>query len=349
MDTQQLSHDPASSLFPSLEFLRADGRRPHELRELHFSTCVPSLLPSSSRASSASAELRTTSASDPDSSGEHEEDNLAPFVSAGVGTHADGRSLVSFGSTKVAAFVFGPRPLPSGAGNAGSRALGAASGGGGWSERGVLDDGIETSGGADSLLGQGGAGPGGAPERASLICRVGIAPFSGDWRADVARSGGAAEEHEVALGVRKVVESVLLADAFPRSLICLFVHVVENDGGILAASISAASLALIDAGIATKDFVAAMSCVYMPRQLTPLLDPPRAELQTGAPSLTLAMLISSDETGIREYMQLQGCNATVGEGAPLADMLELDGARDLEWEARCTKLAQQDAEKLGRQ
>ncbi|EPR64101.1 3' exoribonuclease family, domain 1 domain-containing protein [Toxoplasma gondii RUB] len=296
MASQQLPSDPLSTLFPSLEFLRADGRRPHELRELRFSTCVPSLLPSPS--------ARPASASDPrkaDSSVESEENNLAPFASGGVGTHADGRSLVSFGSTKVAAFVFGPRPLPAGAGNA-SRALVSASGGG-WSERGVLEEGFDASG-ADSVLGQGGAaGSGGAAERASLLCRVGIAPFSGDWRADVTRSGGAAEEHEVALGVRKVVESVILADTCPRSLICLFVHVVENDGGILAASISAASLALVDAGIATKDFVAAMSCVYMPRQLTPLLDPPRAELQTGAPSLTLAMLVSSDEVSL---LQLDG-------------------------------------------
>ncbi|PFH38680.1 3' exoribonuclease family, domain 1 domain-containing protein [Besnoitia besnoiti] len=307
MASRAWSHEPSSSpssaMFPSFAFLRADGRRPAELRELHFSTCVPSQLTSLSHVASSPARQASSSsaaaASQKEAGGAGDAGSSAsPFFSAPTGQHADGRSLVSFGSTKVAAFVFGPRPLSSGAHAGRSRPFTSA-GGGGWSEGGLLDDGLD-GGGEGGLLGAGAAG---GSEKASILCRVGIAAFSGDWRADVARTGGAAEEHEVALSVRKVVEGVVMADAYPRSLICLFVHVVENDGGILAASICAASLALIDAGIATKDFVAAMSCVYMPRQLTPLLDPPRAELQTGAPTLTVAMLISSEEVSL---LQLDG-------------------------------------------
>ncbi|PHJ15547.1 3 exoribonuclease domain 1 domain-containing protein, partial [Cystoisospora suis] len=85
-------------------------------------------------------------------------------------------------------------------------------------------------------------------ERGVISCRVSLAKFSGDWRATAAGGGGGGEEREIAMNVRNILESVVFTEIYPRSHIYLFLHIVENDGGILPASICAASLALVDAG-----------------------------------------------------------------------------------------------------
>jgi len=62
--------------------------------------------------------------------------------------------------------------------------------------------------------------------------------------------------------VKKAVEAAVLLHLHPKSRIVVSIAVLADDGGRLCAAINAASLALIDAGIPTKDFVCACSAGY---------------------------------------------------------------------------------------
>lgn len=48
-----------------------------------------------------------------------------------------------------------------------------------------------------------------------------------------------------------------------RTQIDIYLHVIQSDGGVLPVSVNAASLALVDAGVAMSDLVVACSAGYL--------------------------------------------------------------------------------------
>lgn len=80
--------------------------------------------------------------------------------------------------------------------------------------------------------------------------------------------------------ISHTVEGVLLHELFPRTSLDIFVEVLSGDGGILAASINAVSLALVDAGVPMRDFVVALQAVILKEHL--LLDGNQLEERAGA-------------------------------------------------------------------
>ena len=92
------------------------------------------------------------------------------------------------------------------------------------------------------------------PDRAVIRCRYHMAPFSVDERKNPAPSR---REHELSKVIRESLEPVVLTDLYPRTVIDLFVEVLQSDGGSRCAGITAASLALADAGIPMRELVAA--------------------------------------------------------------------------------------------
>src|SRR5438046_4653445 len=91
-------------------------------------------------------------------------------------------------------------------------------------------------------------------DRAVLKCRYHMAPFSVDERKNPAPSR---REMELSKVIRESLEPVVLTDLYPRTTIDLFIEVLQSDGGSRCAGITAASLALADAGIPMKEMVAA--------------------------------------------------------------------------------------------
>ena len=79
---------------------------------------------------------------------------------------------------------------------------------------------------------------------------------------------------------------------YPNSEIEVKVQVLQTDGGALTAAINACTLALIDAGVAMRDFVVGCGVVYVQR--TPLLDPNYMECSSGGAELSLAVLPRSE-------------------------------------------------------
>jgi len=92
------------------------------------------------------------------------------------------------------------------------------------------------------------------PDRAALRCRYHMAPFSVQERKSPAPSR---RELELSKVMREALEPSIFTEFYPRTAIDLFVEVLQADGGTRCAGITAASLALADAGIPMRDLVSA--------------------------------------------------------------------------------------------
>jgi exosome complex component RRP41 len=94
------------------------------------------------------------------------------------------------------------------------------------------------------------------PDRMVLRCRYHMAPFSVQERKSPAPSR---REIELSKVIRESLEPSIFLEYYPRTGIDIFVEVLQADGSTRCASITAASLALADAGIPMKDLVVACS------------------------------------------------------------------------------------------
>ncbi len=92
------------------------------------------------------------------------------------------------------------------------------------------------------------------PFRAVLNFRYNMAPFSVEERK---RPGPDRRSIEISKVLREALEKIVFLDYFPRTRIDVFVEVLQADAGTRCASLTAASLALADAGIPMKGIVAA--------------------------------------------------------------------------------------------
>ena len=94
------------------------------------------------------------------------------------------------------------------------------------------------------------------PNRAVIRCRYHMAPFSTHERKNPAPSR---REIELSKVIREALEPVVMSELYPRTSIDIFIEVINADGGTRTASITAASLALADAGIPMRDLVASVA------------------------------------------------------------------------------------------
>ncbi len=92
------------------------------------------------------------------------------------------------------------------------------------------------------------------PDRMVLRCRYHMAPFSVQERKSPAPSR---REVELSKVIRESLEPAVFVEYYPRSGIDVFVEVLQADGGTRCASITAAALAIADAGIPMRDLVVA--------------------------------------------------------------------------------------------
>jgi exosome complex component RRP41 len=94
------------------------------------------------------------------------------------------------------------------------------------------------------------------PDRMFLRCRYHMAPFSVQERKSPAPSR---REIELSKVIRESLEPSIFLEYYPRTGIDVFVEVLQADGSTRCASITAASLAVADAGIPMRDLVVACS------------------------------------------------------------------------------------------
>jgi exosome complex component RRP41 len=91
-------------------------------------------------------------------------------------------------------------------------------------------------------------------DRMVLRCRYHMAPFSVQERKSPAPSR---REVELSKVIKESLEPALFPELYPRTGVDVFVEVLQADGGTRCASITAAALAIADAGVPMRDLVVA--------------------------------------------------------------------------------------------
>ncbi|XP_036603960.1 exosome complex component MTR3 [Trichosurus vulpecula] len=175
------------------------------------------------------------------------------YARAGLLSQAKGSAYLEAGRTKVLCAVSGPRPVE------GERAAAAGSAGG------------------------------------RLLCDFRRAPFSGPRRRRPAGAagggGGGAEERELALAMQEALEPAVRLGRYPRAQLEVSALLLEDGGSALAAALTAAGLALADAGVEMYDLVVGCALSRGPgADAAWQLDPTRREEERAAASLTVALM-----------------------------------------------------------
>jgi exosome complex component RRP41 len=153
-------------------------------------------------------------------------------------------------------------------------------------------------------------------DRTVLKCRYHMAPFSVQERKSPAPSR---REIELSKVIKESLEPAVFLEYYPRTMVNVFVEVLQADGGTRCASITAAALALADSGIPMRDLVVA--CAAGKVDDTIVLDLMDTEDKLGAadvpvalmPNLNAVTLLQMDGTLTHEEfesavnMALEGC------------------------------------------
>ncbi len=95
------------------------------------------------------------------------------------------------------------------------------------------------------------------PYRAIINARYIMAPFSG--QEEHGRAGPNRRSIEISKIARHVFENVVLVQQFPKTMINVHMEVLQSDGGTRIAGITAAAVALADAGIPMRDIPCGVS------------------------------------------------------------------------------------------
>jgi exosome complex component RRP41 len=122
-------------------------------------------------------------------------------------------------------------------------------------------------------------------DRMLLRCRYHMAPFSVQERKSPAPSR---REVELSKVIRESLEPSIFMEYYPRTALDVFVEVLQADGGTRCASITAAALAIADAGIPMRDIVVA--CAAGKVEDTVVLDLMDEEDKLGSADVPLALM-----------------------------------------------------------
>lgn len=105
-----------------------------------------------------------------------------------------------------------------------------------------------------------------------VLCAVKMAPFSCTNRLSPQPD---TRQQEMSRQLKDTLESVIVLEKFPKSQIDVYVTVIEDDGSLLAACVTAAGLALCHANIDVYDLVVGSSVLWHDNRL--YVDPTREE------------------------------------------------------------------------
>ena len=128
------------------------------------------------------------------------------------------------------------------------------------------------------------------PRRSVLQVRYNMAPFAVD---DRSRPGPSRRSKEIGLVARRALEPVIELDKFPKTGIEVEIEVLEADASTRVTGITAAALALADAGIPMKGIVSA--CAVGKLEDTMVLDVAGEEDSYGKADIPVAMINGSDD------------------------------------------------------
>jgi len=127
--------------------------------------------------------------------------------------------------------------------------------------------------------------------RAIVRYRYNMASFSVEERK---RPGPDRRSNEVSKVSREALEPVILTSYFPKSVVDIFVEVLQADAGTRTVGINAASVALADAGIPMKSLISSCAAGKVDGEV--VLDPMKLEDNFGEADVPIAMTPNGDIT-----------------------------------------------------
>ncbi len=95
------------------------------------------------------------------------------------------------------------------------------------------------------------------PKQGLLRCFYTMMPFSGSG--ERIRPGMSRRAQEISMVMQKALEPVVDLTAFPNSTVDIFIELPQTDAGTRCAAISAACIALADAGIPMTDMISSVA------------------------------------------------------------------------------------------
>jgi exosome complex component RRP41 len=123
-----------------------------------------------------------------------------------------------------------------------------------------------------------------------IKCRYNMAPFSVD---DRKRPGPDRRSTEISKITAEALRPALLLENFPNSMIDISIEVIEAEGGTRCAGITAAAVALADAGIPMKDIVVACAAGKVNDEI--VLDLSEKEDKEGQADVPIAIMPRTNE------------------------------------------------------
>tara|TARA_Y100000310_G_scaffold345863_1_gene471728 strand:- start:4697 stop:5407 length:711 start_codon:yes stop_codon:yes gene_type:complete len=95
------------------------------------------------------------------------------------------------------------------------------------------------------------------PKKGILRCHYSMMPFSGSG--ERIRPGRSRRAQEISMVMEKALEPVVDLSDFPNSAVEIFIELPQTDAGTRCAAISAACIALADAGIPMRDMISSVA------------------------------------------------------------------------------------------
>ena len=135
-------------------------------------------------------------------------------------------------------------------------------------------------------------------ESAILKCRYHMTPFSTGTRKNPAPSR---REIEISKIISEALEPAIVMTDYPRTAIHVYVEILQSDGGSRCAGVTAASLALADAGINMRDLTSGCAAGKIDGKVA--LDLDEVEDMEGDADLPMAILPNLEKVTL---MQLDG-------------------------------------------
>ena len=139
------------------------------------------------------------------------------------------------------------------------------------------------------------------PRRGVLRCTYNMMAFSG--AGDRVRPGPSRRSKEIALVTEKALHNVVDLSEFPKTVVDVHIELIQTDAGTRCAGISAAAMALADAGFRMKDLVSAVACGVVGGQPLVDLDKFEEDYEGGSVDIPIAM---TPRTGEITLLQLDG-------------------------------------------
>jgi len=136
------------------------------------------------------------------------------------------------------------------------------------------------------------------PAKAIVQCKYNMMSFS---VSDRKRPGPDRRSVEISKIISEALEYVVFTENFPRTSIDVYIEVLQANAGTRVAGLTAASVALADAGIPMKDLVPAVAVGKAAGQI--VLDLNKEEDNYGSADLPIAMI---PRTGEVLLMQMDG-------------------------------------------